>query len=53
MVASAMVLGLIIGLLNSLLDLPEWIGVLCLVLFVGGRSRRPVPHGQECRAVTA
>ncbi len=30
-----MALGLVAGLLNALIDLPDWVGVLCLVLFVG------------------
>ena len=32
--ASAVVLGLLIGLLNSLLDLPQWVGYLLLSLLV-------------------
>jgi MFS family permease len=31
----AVALGLVAGLLNALIDLPDWVGVLCLVLFVG------------------
>lgn len=29
----ALALGILIGLLESLLDLPQWVGYLCLALF--------------------